>query len=80
MGWRLTVRVLVVELQHAIAVMVGQAKRAEDSARRRATEQPIEPDAAHRLYGEVQQLRESAEGVASAVARLTAVLPPEQPR
>lgn len=54
-------------------------RRARD---RGGPQQPVEAeaDAAHRLYGEIQQMRETAEGVASAVARLTTVLPPEHPR
>ena len=63
----------LIELRCATRAMVGRAKAVEDAPRRRAPQTRVEPGAAG-LCGDLRRLREMAQGVAAAVARLTADL------
>lgn len=64
--------------------MIGRACRAEAAALLQTALQPPgregERGGALQLYGAVRQLRETAEGIASRVARLTTDLEPQHPR
>lgn len=81
---RPTVQMRVAELHAAVEATIGRACRAEAAALQQAALQPPgregERGGALQLYGAIHQLRETAEGIASRVARLTADLQPRHLR
>ena len=98
-GVKVMVHSVLAELRRAVVVMVGEAQQAEDAALLWAAEElrrgdqqcrsarladlPVGAEPALRLCGEIHQLRERAERVASTIAGLTERMdrevPPQRP-